>query len=62
MLERLQGIVIEVVIGDVCYNRKPVKKLQAETQADLLAQAKAYVSRHHTKDHNPNSWELRVRK
>ena len=61
MEEQLQGIVIEVITGDVCYNREPVKRLHAETQADLVAQAKAYVNTHHTAQHNATLWEVRFK-
>lgn len=62
MIERLVGIVIEVVIGDVVYDGEPVKRLHAETEQDLMAQAKAYVNSHHTAQHDASLWQLRTPK
>jgi hypothetical protein len=62
MVEQLNGIVIEVIYGQVLYNNRIVKLLYAETQEDLVAQAKAYINSHLTAERNPDLWQVRVRR
>lgn len=61
MIERLQGIVIEVVIGQVLYDGKVVKNLHAESLEVLIAEAKAYINSQYKEQRDPSLWKFRYK-